>query len=460
MLVIISDLHLIDGTAGNHNVKGEAFEVWMDDILSLARSKHATELIFLYLGDMFDLIRTEQWFDVPLEDRPWGSASIVSDPQAITDSCRLQTRKIVQDIARAAPEALDVLSGRAPRVRERIDALGIDVRRIFIPGNHDRLYRIDPVVKADIDALLGIDPRGMEGLSGHMLESRRYGVLARHGHEFDVWNFEGVRQDRFDFDPGEFLRVPIGDLIATELLTRLPGAVRARLLEVGMDEAVAQGVYHRLQDIENVRPIAAAIPWIYFETSQIRSWGPWPQKVRDQVAATVEACAATTFEAFIETPFTQAWMKEHDRWNNPLDEADKLQVIHTMFRGGIGLNTIKHFLAAIEKLGFVIDAPQRRAAPLEPQIADDRSGLHYVVYGHTHKFEQLALWNEAGQEKVYFNSGTWRLRCMKSANSRDFAQWKVMSYLIFCHDGEDPIGPGKKGLSFTTWTGTMLKQPR
>ena len=62
MLVVISDLHLNDGSAAPENISAKAFAIWMAEVLSLAKHNKAQELVFLYLGDMVDLLRTEYWF--------------------------------------------------------------------------------------------------------------------------------------------------------------------------------------------------------------------------------------------------------------------------------------------------------------------------------------------------------------------------------------------------------------
>ena len=46
------------------------------------------DLDLVFLGDVFDLLRTERWFvspsgqPVPVEERPWGSAEVLDDPHA------------------------------------------------------------------------------------------------------------------------------------------------------------------------------------------------------------------------------------------------------------------------------------------------------------------------------------------------------------------------------------------
>ncbi|HEX7598633.1 MAG TPA: hypothetical protein VF518_10495, partial [Polyangia bacterium] len=110
MLVVISDLHLNDGSAAPANISAKAFAIWMEDILALARQNKARELVFLYLGDMVDLLRTEHWFYprpgallggresecFPLEDRPWGDPAINQHPKQLSQACRARSLAILR----------------------------------------------------------------------------------------------------------------------------------------------------------------------------------------------------------------------------------------------------------------------------------------------------------------------------------------------------------------------------
>jgi UDP-2,3-diacylglucosamine pyrophosphatase LpxH len=68
MIILISDLHLMDGTAGKHQLDTEVFR---DTFVELARQataavKHLKEndldIKIVLLGDIFDVIRSERWF--------------------------------------------------------------------------------------------------------------------------------------------------------------------------------------------------------------------------------------------------------------------------------------------------------------------------------------------------------------------------------------------------------------
>ena len=70
MLVIVSDLHLCDGTAYPQNVTAGSFALLQGDIYQLAERYGAKQLDIVFLGDVFDLLRTEQWFAAPEGERP------------------------------------------------------------------------------------------------------------------------------------------------------------------------------------------------------------------------------------------------------------------------------------------------------------------------------------------------------------------------------------------------------
>ncbi len=73
MLAIVSDLHLCDGTAYEQNVTEGSFALLQNDIYDLARRYGARRLDIIFLGDVFDLLRTNAWFEAKdPNERPWG----------------------------------------------------------------------------------------------------------------------------------------------------------------------------------------------------------------------------------------------------------------------------------------------------------------------------------------------------------------------------------------------------
>ena len=87
--------------------------------------------------------------------------------------------------------ALELLAGRSPAATADYEPdpnlappPGIPVHRVFIPGNHDRLYLCDPEVRRLTQQALGItDEPAAAGIFTHHLMMPRYGLLARHAAE-------------------------------------------------------------------------------------------------------------------------------------------------------------------------------------------------------------------------------------------------------------------------------------
>lgn len=80
MLVIISDLHLTDGTSGE-TIRAAAFKAFRERFRDLAydaswrsddeyRPLESIDLVLL--GDILDVIRSTRWCDAPADVRPWG----------------------------------------------------------------------------------------------------------------------------------------------------------------------------------------------------------------------------------------------------------------------------------------------------------------------------------------------------------------------------------------------------
>lgn len=74
MLVFISDLHFLDETTGKHNLPKSAFEKFLSSVEIHAKKAEKLKVLkIVFLGDIFDLLRSEKWFEEKEEDRPWGN---------------------------------------------------------------------------------------------------------------------------------------------------------------------------------------------------------------------------------------------------------------------------------------------------------------------------------------------------------------------------------------------------
>jgi UDP-2,3-diacylglucosamine pyrophosphatase LpxH len=419
VLVFISDLHFLDGSAGEHNLPARAFEYFFDDLVTIARKNNVKEIRLVLLGDTFDLLHTENWFGYPVEETPWGTNEHVLEIHALTlfdaiVEANQQTFKIIR-------QSVADLGARCQLIHE--------ARLFYLPGNRDRLANRYSSLRKKVCDCLGI-PMAWHNPTDpfpHTFDDASYGVFARHGHEFDKFNYEGGTAYAWQ----DYQEVPIGDLITTELVARLPYTLAQRLEGVKRLTREEKGnIKRNFQEIANVRPFFAIMEWLLYKIQQDRS-----------LKELIEDTLLEIVEYFTGLKFLQNWYERHDKWTDPFDEADQLQALIFL------LGKIKVFSA--EKLwdlatkmkdsfNFVKEAT-RENERLESQF-------RYVVSGHNHAHLVLPLQQMVGGfptiQNYYINTGTWCSRHKFSAHYGSFVSWRNMVYVIFFREGERRSGYG------------------
>ena len=103
MLIFISDIHFVDGTAGKHNIPTRAFEGVFSDLKKYW--PHPTEMKLVFLGDIFDLLRTTYWLTVDESERPWG------DMDSKRDVIEAHANHILDQIIEQNKTTFDLLKG-------------------------------------------------------------------------------------------------------------------------------------------------------------------------------------------------------------------------------------------------------------------------------------------------------------------------------------------------------------
>jgi UDP-2,3-diacylglucosamine pyrophosphatase LpxH len=438
MLVFISDLHFVDGSAGEHNTPWRAFDYFFNHITNIATKKSnkgkIKEIKIILLGDIFDLLRTENWFEpIPAEERPWGNKAKETEEHALDILKKVAKHKNpAQGVDNA--KALEIIWSRLKKLKEQCK-LDYSPELAYIPGNHDRLANQKAYVtlRQKVRQHLGLVQPNIDQPFPHLFFDPDYGVLARHGHEFDRYNYEGGTS----FTEQDYQRVPIGDPITTELIARLPYELRRRLQDTTLPPAEKERIVENFQEIENVRPLSAVIEWLLYQVSQTR----WLKEI---IEDTVDA----GIKRFNDLQFVKDWYDRHDKWLNPIDEADKIQAVLYLLEKFKVFPTEKLLSLAIKAHKFFARDDLLEAAP-EEFFLDGR--VRYVVHGHTHTPLVMPIRNKDSQEHIYLNTGTWRTRYQKSTRDGSFVSWKNMTFLVFYKKEErDADIP-----TFETWTGTL-----
>jgi UDP-2,3-diacylglucosamine pyrophosphatase LpxH len=344
---------------------------------------------------------------------------------------KVHAQRIFDDIAKKNADTFNLLG--APLK----DSYGFPFEpdRIYIPGNHDRLCTLFPGLQNRVRKALGLGAANQP--FPHIFTDPHYGVIARHGHEFDKFNYEGGAA----LDHHAHMQVPIGDPITTELATKFPWRVMQAPKVKALPEKYRQRLEENLQQVDNVRPFSAVLQWLLYQVSQFRTLKP-----------IIEDCLDEIVEDFNKLSFVKNWYKHHDRWTDFLDEADKIQAVLFLLEKFKVFSSEK-ILPLVDKAAglFAKDELAEGAKKENPQF-------RYVVYGHTHTPIQrpirvLQSHQDDGirREQVYINTGTWRSRYHKAEEGADFIGWKNMTYAIF-YTAEER---GADIPSFETWTGTL-----
>lgn len=297
MIVFISDLHFVDETAGKHNIPASAFEKFLTNVKVHADKSKAKEVKITFLGDIFDILRTEQWFKEEEVDRPWGNN---------TAKMRERAWAILSEIEEKNRDTFKLFEPAA--IGKRFG--NIEVETVYIPGNHDRLCWLIGDLKGKVIELLGLKDSNPENFKHHC-SNTEYGVYALHGHCFDKFNYEGG----LGHTDKDYKLVPIGDPITTELIANLPYKLMKNVEASGNLNAIErENLKRNFQEIENVRPFSATLKWLLYQVEANRD-------LKEIIEDTVDEVV----KEFQKLTFVKKWYDRHDRWYNPFDTADQIQ---------------------------------------------------------------------------------------------------------------------------------------
>jgi hypothetical protein len=311
------------------------------------------------------------------------------------------------------------------------------------------------------DALRAEDERTLsaEGIYPHRLELPAYALLARHGHEWDAWNFES-------FDPGahahyddpKYLPAPIGDPITTELVAALPYEVSQRFAGVSiLSQTEKDDIYRRLQRIEDVRPVFAALQWIYQEVNRLA--GVYGEAKADALRDVIDSAVRALAKRFLALDFFGAWHDRHASILHPFSKAAELKGALQALEV-VSVDTIGHVGYLLDKLSGSTD-DNLEGAKLEDLSKLATKDLRFVVYGHTHEAEVVPLRGQGQTDDVYLNTGTFRQRVCRTEDNAGFVTSEYMTYVYFFREDEAAgwrrSGAQASGPAYAAWTGMQTR---
>jgi UDP-2,3-diacylglucosamine pyrophosphatase LpxH len=454
MLIVISDLHLSDGTCAK-SVSPSAFYLFADRLREIAY--HASwrkdntyrpieNIDLVLLGDILDPIQSTRWLEKAPGDphyiRPW---SAVDNPlyaaklEEVTSATMLENAEsleVLRSFSRG--ELIKLLPATrvgvpAKKSRERIIP---NVRIHYMIGNHDWYYHLPgpafDAIRAGMVAGMGLsNPPGVfpftleESAPLHAIFDG-YKAYARHGDCFDRFNYDAAAgRDA----------ATLGDVFAMEVLNRYPLEAVRRL---GAD--LPKGIADSLRQLVNVRPTLATSLWI---SGQIKQHAGSPALEEKLKKIWDDVC-----DEFLQNDF----VRSRDKFLFP-DMVDVLQTA-VKIQKIVDFQTINEFVIWLrEKISsdgksFVEHALQEEAFK--------NNSARYIVYGHTHHHEIVSL-DAEGQapypdSQVYFNSGTWHSYydlAVKNPREQKFVPYQALTYVNFYKDDE------RGGRHFETWSGSF-----
>ena len=450
MLVIISDLHLTDGTSGQ-TIKENAFRIFTERVRDMALDasfrqdntyRPVERIDILLLGDILDVIRSTAWLEEGATARPWSDPSnnaFVEKVKAISDAILehntlslAHLRNLSQDNGLTLPPP--DTTGKQPADEASQCPVAVNIH--YMVGNHDWFYHLpgaayDPLRQNVVEAM-GLANDFKAGFPHDPEESaelaqvlREHEVLARHGDIYDPFNFAEDRDAS-----------SLGDCIVVELLNRFPLAVNA-LMGPELPQACLDG----LRELDNVRPMIAIPIWI---DALLQKTGVGRREIKK-----VKGIWDDLVDDFLQLDF----VRDRDSFFNPLDSVDKLQIA-LKFSKGISLRAAGGLAAWWNEQIGGGDASYYPHAAKERAFKNRRA--RYLVYGHTHDHEIVPLdASFPGSQRfdqIYFNSGTWRRvhRLAKvQPDEQEFIAYDVMTYLSFFKGDE------RKGRPFACWSGAL-----
>ncbi|MFH1450292.1 MAG: metallophosphoesterase [bacterium] len=410
MLVLISDLHLTDGSSGE-TINCGAFEKFTLCLEGMAEKAQANNVEVVFLGDILDLIRSDYWLKSKI--RPW-SREEERDNEGKT--LKEYTLEIVKRIRENGTnlKSINYLKDFKGRMKEK----GIAVRFTYLIGNHDWLINRYDEVRVGVTRFLDLGEYNENVPFRTSAFWEGYQVFARHGDIFDPFNFDGQRDDS-----------SLGDAIVIDLVNKFSKSVED---EIGCYQD--PDLIYNLKEIDNVRPLIDIPLWIQGVCQRAKS---------KEIAEKVKEVWNNLVDDFLKIDFVQ----RHDRsWQ--IDIVDGLQ---------LGLKISKY-------LSFknIRNLPLRKLVKEEDDYKDkalneeylQKNKAKFVVYGHTHNYTMvpldLVLREEEVFQKIYFNTGTWRkVQVRTFKKDQKFLSWSVMTFIAFYLEGE------RKDKQFEIWNGAL-----
>ncbi len=452
MLIILSDIHLGDGTCGR-SIPANAFHVFADRLSELAFNaswrkdgsyRPIEGIDILLLGDILDPLHSTLWLDTAPDatdyTRPWTDRNAPTYAKKLSQITHAifeknaETLGVFRDLARNGKISLPARgSNGKPDIK---DSVPLDIRLHYMIGNHDWFYGIHgaafDAIRREVAEALGLaqdaSPFPYEVEESKSLQKilAEYQVYARHGDCYDKFNY--------DEDKGRIYSA-LGDAFTVEMLNRFHLEVERQLGDV-----IPPVMIENLRELTNVRPALATPLWI---SSQIKH-NNLPNELQDKIKDIWEGLG----EEFLALDTVRA----ADKWLE-FDSVDTLELLLQISKRA-SFKTINDIVLWAQAKLWGGEVSYAQQALKEPAFLEKKA--QYIVYGHTHHHEIVSLDTTESRtthdDQIYFNSGTWHTYydlAVHKPHAQKFVPYQIVTYLAFYKDDEC------KGRRFETLSGSF-----
>lgn len=453
MLVIISDLHLGDGTTANSIAKS-AFQLFSNRLRETAyyasfRSdgsyRPIDSLDLLLLGDILDPLHSTLWLETgpgdPTYTRPWSNFNNPLFAEKVTQTTLAilaENRDSLEFLRRCASGETILLppaNGRKQPDHDSRERVPIQVNMHYMVGNHDWYYHLagnvfNKIRKTIVDAMgLCNNP---ENIFAHDLSEyphlhevmKQHRVYAQHGDRFDKFNYNA----EYGRDHST-----LGDMFTMDVCNRYPVEVQKRY-----GEELPGGIIDSLRRLTNVRPALATPLWI---SGQIK---------RQAGSAGLERELKRVWDDLCDEFLQLEAIRQEDKAFS-FDVVDMLEIALKISKRTTFETLNEIVLWARDRLW---DSDRSFASHALKESAFLDGTASYIVYGHTHHHEIVSL-DSSGEppnatNQFYFNSGTWHSYfdlAIKDPSQQKFIPYETLTYLTFYKEDE------RGGQFFETWSG-------
>ena len=446
MLVIVSDLHLGDGTTAA-SIPPSAFQLFARRLQEIAyfaswrkddSYRPIENLDVILMGDILDPLHSTRWLDSP-GLRPWSDSHCPDYAPKLLEVTRaiFEENKASFDILRSCAGGKSVHLAPATR-RKKPDIKSseqtpLKVRLHYMVGNHDRYYHLRgeafDQIRAEVIRKMGLSnlasPFPYEADESPLLKEifARYKVFARHGDIFDKFNYDPEKGRDYG---------ALGDAFTMDVCNRFPVEVQKRY-----GDKLPAGIVDSLRRITNIRPALATPLWI---SGQIKAHSD--ANMENELKGVWDEIA----EEFLQLEFVRQADKSFQ-----FDMVDAMELL-IKISGHTSFSTINDVVVWVREKMWGGERSFLDHALQEPAFLNNT--VKHIVYGHTHHYEIVPLDAKGSapftESQVYFNSGTWHSYydlAMKNPKEQKFVPYQTLTYLAFYADGEH------EGRHFDAWSG-------